>query len=172
MQGGAKTFFKCYNLTMKKHERQNIIFRLLSAFFLLIVIGMVVFSSINMFTVMPQGIVLDCVAIYSLSAFCLFQIVLILVGWKKDSNLGKIAFEEGERINVFPVVMVSIGAVFGLAITVMTSVIYCLKDSPEDKINVLVILCIGLYLLMNTCIYYLYLIMFRKRAFKLEDLLK
>lgn len=157
---------------MKKHERQNIIFRLLSVFFLLVVIGMVTFTSVNIFTVMPKGIVLDCVAIYSLAAFCIFQIVIILIGWKKDSNLGKIAFEEGEKINAFPMVMVTIGAVFGTTITILTSIIYCLKDNPEDKINVLVIMCIGLYLLTNTCIYYLYLIMFRKREFKLEDLIK
>lgn len=157
---------------MKNYERRIIIFRLFSIILLFVPLIGIVISSIYLFFRSADGIVLDCVALFSTGLFCLFQIILIASGKKKESNLKKIAFEEGERINVFPLVMVLIGAAFGITITTIGSVIYMTKFDKEIRINMTIIMCIGVYLIANVLIYLLYLLMFRKREFKIEDLLK
>lgn len=157
---------------MKNYERRIIIFRLIAVFLLLFVVAAIGFSCYKMFVIMPEGIVLDSIALFSCGLFCIFQIVLIILGKKKDIALQKIAYDENEHINVFPLVMVSIGMAFAITIDTIGLIIYFTRDDLTTQMNILIIFNIGFYLFINCLIYYIFMIMFRKRKFNLEDLIK
>ena len=157
---------------MKREETKNLINRLISICLLILVIVFIVLATIKVFSLHVEGIVLDTIALIGTGLFCLFEIIVISLGKKKESHLKNIAYEESGRINVFPLVMVSIGTVFGIVICAIGTYLYFSRPENDAKANVLIIVSIGGYLLVNCIIYYIYLVMFRKKDFKLEDLIK
>ena len=157
---------------MKRHENLNVLNRIISLLLLSLDLAVAIFSIVQVISSKPEGIVLDLIALIGLSLFCLFEMIVISLGKKKDSVLQKIAFTETEKVNNFPLIMVIIATIFGLGLTILGIYVYIIKDDINIKTDILVILSIGFFLFVNCLIYYIYLIMFRKREFKMEDLIK
>lgn len=158
---------------MNLTERRNLLYRLLAALILLITAGMITFAFINVIKYETKQLALDILTLSLTSFFLLAEIVLILKGWKKDSLLYKICFEKNGKITTIPLVGVIIGTLFGLGLIALGVSVYFVRfDEVTIRISMLVILSVAVYLVTNCIIFYLYLIMFKKRDLKLEDFIK
>ena len=158
---------------MNIQERKNLTYRLIAAFILLISAFMVAFSFVAIIKIETQQLFLDILTLSLVSLFFLVEEILILKGGKKESHLYKIAFEDNGKVNGVPVIAVGIGALFGLGLLIMGVCVYFIRfNEVTIRTSMLVILSVAVYLLTNCIIYVLYLLMFRKREVRLEDLIK
>ena len=147
--------------------------RIISSLILLTSIGLSAFAIYNIFVYSPENKTLDLVALFAVVFFCIFEIIVIMKRWKKESYIYKIAFDEkGEHFNTVALVAVIIGTIFGLGISIIALVLLLTREDINVKSNVLVILSIGYFLFINCIDYYIFLIMYRNKPFKIEDLLK
>ena len=153
-------------------ERKNITFRLIASFFLLISLGVSSYALYRIITLQPEELAIMLLAGAICVLFALGQTILILKGWKKESYLYKIAFNENKHINNVPLVAVIIGTVFGLGMLSLGLSVYFIRDVPTIKASMLAVISVGSYLTVNTIIYYIYLIMFRNREINLRDFIK
>ena len=158
---------------MQQEERRNLLNRIITSLILLTSIGLSVFSIIQIFQQMPENKTLDLVALFAVSFFCVFEIIVIMRRWKKESYMYKIAFDEkGDHFNTVALIAVIIGTIFGAGITAISLYLFLTREDVQTKCNVLVILSIGYYLFINCVCYYIYILTFRKKPFKIEDLIK
>lgn len=157
---------------MNKIEKRNLIYRIIAASFLTIFLVALSLVFVKVIILSPEAIILDYIAFILTALFAVLQIIFILKGWKKDSHLYDIAFNKNETRNNVPFIAVIVGTVISLTLTIMAVILYFQRSEIEIKCNLLIIGVISLYLLTNCLIYYTYLILFRKRTFKLEDLIK
>ena len=157
---------------MKHQERRNLAYRFIATFILILVIGFVGFGFYELIKLSPEALVLDIITLSAVAFFSLFQIILIMKGWKKDSHLYDVAFNANETVNNVPLIAVIIGSIIGLGLSIVCTILFISKDDIDTKCNLLIILAISIYLFLNCVIYYIYLLIFRKRLFKVEDLLK
>ena len=158
---------------MQQEENRNLLNRIITSLILLTSIGLSSFSIVQVFQQMPENKTLDLVALFAVSFFCLFEIVVIMRRWKKESYMYKIAFDEkGDHFNTVALIAVIIGTVFGAGITAISLYLFLTREDVQTKCNVLVILSIGYYLFINCICYYIYILTFRKKPFKIEDLIK
>lgn len=158
---------------MKQQENLNLLNRIITSLILLTSIGLSAFSIVQIFQMMPENKTLDFVALFGVSFFCLFEIVVIMRRWKKESYMYKIAFDEkGDHFNTVALIAVIIGTIFGLGISIIGLYLFLSREDIQTKCNVLIILSIGYYLFINCVCYYIYILMFRKKPFKIEDLIK
>ena len=112
---------------MHIQERKNILFRIIATCILVLSLSIDAYGIYKIATFRPEAIVLDIIAIGATIIFCIFEIIVILRGGKKDSNLYKIAFDEKDRVNSVAFVAVLIGTSIGLALTILSIVVYFLK---------------------------------------------
>ena len=157
---------------MNIQQRRVIAWRLISSFILLIDVAIAIYSLIQSILFNTEDKVITIIALIATTLFCLFEIVIILIGGKKVSNLQKIAFTETDAVNNVPLIAVIVGSVFGIGLVALSISVYFIREEINIKIAMLVILSIGVYLLLNCIVYYLYLIFFRKREFNIRNLLK
>ena len=158
---------------MNIQERKNLTYRLIAAFILLITAGIVAFSFVVIIKIETKQLFLDILTLSLVSLFLIVEEILILKGGKKESHLYKIAFEDNGKVNGVPVIAISIGALFGLGLIIMGVCVYFIRyDEVTIRTSMLVILSVATYLLTNCIIYGIYLLMFRKREVRLEDLIK
>ena len=158
---------------MQQEENRNLLNRIITSLILLTSIGLSVFSIFQVFQQMPENKTLDLVALFAVSFFCIFEIIVIMRRWKKESYMYKIAFDEkGDHFNTVALIAVIIGTIFGAGITAVSLYLFLARDDVQTKCNVLVILSIGYYLFINCICYYIYILTFRKKPFKIEDLIK
>ena len=158
---------------MQQEENRNLLNRIITSLILLTSIGLSVFSIVQVFQQMPENKTLDLVALFAVSFFCIFEIIVIMRRWKKESYMYKIAFDEkGDHFNTVALIAVIIGTIFGAGITAVSLYLFLARDDVQTKCNVLVILSIGYYLFINCICYYIYILTFRKKPFKIEDLIK
>ena len=158
---------------MQQEENRNLLNRIITSLILLTSIGLSVFSIIEVFKKNPENKTLDLVALFAVSFFCLFEIIVIMRRWKKESYIYKIAFDEkGDHFNTVALIAVIIGTIFGVGITAISLYLFLTREDVQTKCNVLVILSIGYYLFINCICYYIYILTFRKKPFKIEDLIK
>ena len=158
---------------MQQEENRNLLNRIITSLILLTSIGLSVFSIIEVFKKSPENKALDLVALFAVSFFCLFEIIVIMRRWKKESYIYKIAFDEkGDHFNTVALIAVIIGTIFGVGITAISLYLFLTREDVQTKCNVLVILSIGYYLFINCICYYIYILTFRKKPFKIEDLIK
>ena len=158
---------------MQQEENRNLLNRIITSLILLTSIGLSSFSIVQVFQQMPENKTLDLVALFAVSFFCLFEIVVIMRRWKKESYMYKIAFDEkGDHFNTVALIAVIIGTIFGAGITAISLYLFLTREDVLTKCNVLVILSIGYYLFINCICYYIYILTFRKKPFKIEDLIK
>lgn len=158
---------------MQQEERRNLLNRIITSLILLTSIGLSTFSIVQVFEQMPENKTLDLVALFAVSFFCVFEIIVIMRRWKKESYMYKIAFDEkGDHFNTVALIAVIIGTIFGTGITAISLYLFLTREDVQTKCNVLVILSIGYYLFINCVCYYIYILTFRKKPFKIEDLIK
>ena len=157
---------------MKREENLNLLNRVISIALLLLPLGLVIFALYKVFTLSPEAIVLDAIALIATGLFTIFEMIVVGIGGKKESHLQKIAFEENGNVNMFPMIMIIIGTIFGLGLSVMGLILYLTKEDVTAKTNILIILAIGFYLFINCVIYFIFVLFFRKREFNIKDLLK
>ena len=72
-----------------------------------------------------------------------------------------------------PLIAVIVGNAFGLGLLALGISVYFVRyDDVTIRTSMLVILSVAVYLITNCLIYYLYILMFRKKEVRLEDLIK
>ena len=158
---------------MNIQERKNLTYRLIAALILLISGAMAAFSFVVVIKIETKQLFLDILTLSLVSLFLLVEEILVLKGGKKESHLYKIAFEDNGKVNGVPLIAVGIGALFGLGLVILGVCVYFIRyDEVTIRTSMLVILSVAVYLLTNCIIYILYLLMFRKREVRLEDLIK
>lgn len=157
---------------MNLFERKNVLFRLVAAVLLLTDIGLAVFATLTVINFQIEGITLALIATVLTGAFALLQSIFTLKGWKKESFLYKICFNDNKKVNTAPLIAVSIGTLISLTLLILSLVIWFTKSQPKDLTSVLVIMVVAVYLLANCIIYYFYLFLFRDKPINLKDFIK
>ena len=157
---------------MNIQEKRSLAWRIVSSVLLLCSMALSIFNFVKVITMDYADIALILISLGIAAVFALFQIVIILKGGKKESNLQKIVFNQNGSVNTLPIFAVGIGTVLGLGITSLGTAVYFIKEEVFTKMAMLVVLSIGTYLLVNCIIYFIYLIMFKKREFNIYDLIK
>lgn len=154
-------------------EKRNLTYRLISSIIVLLSLGLMIYTLILVIQLQPKELVLDMIAIIFAMFLLISEEIILLRGWTKDSNLYKIAFNDNTTINNIPLIAVSVGTAFGLGLLALGISVYFVRFSDISiRTSMLVILSIAAYLLVNCIIYFFYVIYFKKREFKLEDLIK
>ena len=158
---------------MNIQERKNLTYRLLASLILLISGGMIAYAFIVVFQIERNQLFLDIVTLGTTAFFLLAELFFILKGGKKESNLYKIGFNDNGKLNNVPLIAVLVGTVFGLGLIALgVSVYFVQYEDVTVRTSMLVVLSVAVYLVTNCLIYYLYLLMFRKKEVRLEDLIK
>lgn len=157
---------------MNFEEKKNVIFRLIACFLLLIPFSLMILGLIHVLKTLVEGYIISIIALMLSMAFLALEFVVILKGWKRESTLYKIAFNENQHINNVPLVAVCIGTALGIGLLALSISVYFLRNSEPFKSSMLVVLSIATFLLLNCVIYYIYLIMFKKRPLNLRNFIK
>ena len=157
---------------MNIEQRRVLGYRFLASGLLLLPIGVMIFSLLQVIVMQPEDIALNIVALSASGVFNLFEIIVIMKGWTKESNLMKISFLENGDVNNVPLIAVIVGSVFGTGLCTLGTVVYFLNDKVSARCAMLVILTIASYLLINCIIYFIFLLFFRKREIDLRDFIK
>lgn len=157
---------------MNYSEKKNILYRFISVGILLVSLLVDAFALYNAFTLGAKDKYLTISGLFICAAFTILEFVVILKGWKKDSNLYKIAFNESDHVNNVPLIAVIVGTVFGIGLMILSVVIYCTKTEIDTKNAMSIIMAISVYLVANCLIYYIFLLMFRKKPLSIKDLIK
>ena len=119
-----------------------------------------------------EDLVLNCIAIAVAALFALLEVYVNLRKPKKESLLFQICFNENQKINTIPLFAVGISTLFGLGLLAMSLAVYFIREEIRNKAAMLVVLAIAAYLLINCALYWLYVLVFRKKPFNVKDLLK
>ena len=157
---------------MNSSERKVVTFRLISAFLILLSLGFVgyVFSYVIMTDSSNKVVsIITCVVA---SLFMILEIIGVLYRWRKESYLYRIAFNNNETINNIPLIPIGIFFLFGTGLIIMGSVLNVTKDGEPFISTSLIVIAVGLYVVLNCFIYYLYVFMYKKREVNLKDLIK
>lgn len=157
---------------MNFEEKKNVIFRLVACFLLLAPLSIIILGLIHVFQVLADGYIISIIALMLTAAFLLLEFVVILKGWKKENSLYKIAFNENQNINNVPLIAVIVGTVFGVGLLALSVSVYFIRNTEPFKTSMLVVLSIASYLLVNCIIYFIYLIVFKKRPLNLRNFIK
>ena len=158
---------------MNFEEKKNLIYRILASLILLITAGMLTFAYIKVIRDEKAQLFLDLVTLTMTSFFLIVEVILILRRGKKESFLFKIAFEPNERVNHVPLIAVAFGCLFGLGLIAMGVSVYFVRyNEVSIRTSMLVVISVATYLVTNCLIYFLYLLMFKKRGVKLENFIK
>ncbi len=157
---------------MNVETRKILTYRFVSSILLLLNLGFVGYISSYIFQTKSQNQIVSVIACIFTAVFIIFEIILILRGWKKELILYKIAFNPNDKVNNVPLIAVGIGSLFGVGLLIMGILLNVLKHVEPNITTSLVIIAIAIYLLINCMIYFLYVIMFKKREVRLEDFIK
>lgn len=157
---------------MNFQERKNVLFRLISSFLISGVLGFDIYVAIYIFSHKSSNQILSGVGCILAALMMIFETILILRGWGKESVLYKIAFNPNDKLNNVPFIAVWVATVFGVGLTILGSLLNVLKHEEPFITSSFVIIVVAIYLLVNCIIYFLYCFMFKKREIKLEDFIK
>ena len=158
---------------MNIRVRKILTFRWVAALFLLMSIGLSSFALAKVIMSKPEKLIIDCIALGLVIAFAIGQIILILRGWKKESHLIDIAFNTDYTVNKLALVLVIVGTTIAVGLNILTIIVLCTRDNTPAVINsMFIIMSISTYLLLNCSIYFLFVILFKKRELTLEDYAK
>ena len=157
---------------MNVSERKIVTFRLISSFMILLNLGFTIFVMYYSITNISQNQTVNIVSCVFSSLLMIFEIIFILRGWKKESQIYKIAFNTNERINNVPLIAISVFFVFGLGLIVLSTLLNVYKHFEPNISTSFSILNIAIYLVINCLIYYLYCLMYKKREVNLRSLIK
>lgn len=157
---------------MNASERKIVAFRLISSFMILLNLGFAIFVMYYSITNISQNQTVNIVSCVFSSLLMIFEIIFILKGWKKESQIYKIAFNTNERINNIPLIAISVFFVFGLGLIILSTLLNVYKHFEPNISTSFSILNIAIYLVINCLIYYLYCFMYKKREVNLRSLIK
>ena len=157
---------------MNAAERKIVSFRLISSFMILLNLGFAAFVMYYNIVTVTKNQTVNIVSCVFSSLLMIFEIVFILRGWKKESQIYKIAFNRNERINNVPLIMVSVFFVMGLGLILLSTLLNVYKHFEPNISTSFSILNIAIYLCVNCLIYYLYCFMYKKREVNLKSLIK
>lgn len=157
---------------MNASERKIVAFRLISSFMILLNLGFAIFVMYYSITNISQNQTVNIVSCVFSSLLMIFEIIFILRGWKKESQIYKIAFNTNERINNIPLIAISVFFVFGLGLIILSTLLNVYKHYEPNISTSFSILNIAIYLVINCLIYYLYCFMYKKREVNLRSLIK
>ncbi len=157
---------------MNASERKIVAFRLISSFMILLNLGFNIFVMYYSITNISQNQTVNIVSCVFSSLLMIFEIIFILRGWKKESQIYKIAFNTNERINNVPLIAISVFFVFGLGLIILSTLLNVYKHFEPNISTSFSILNIAIYLVINCLIYYLYCFMYKKREVNLRSLIK
>ena len=157
---------------MNIEERRNLTYRLISSVIVFLNLGFVAYCLYFISTSPNQNQIISIIACCFAALMMIFEIVLLLRGGKKESAMSKIVFNPNGRINNVPLIAVSVFCAFGVGLIILGTLLNGMKHVEPYISSSLVILIVAVYLVCNCIVYYLYCLMFKKREFKLEDLLK
>ena len=157
---------------MNFEEKKNVNFRIISGVLLVIPLAIIVLGLVHIFQTFADGYIISIIALMLAGAFLILELIVLLKGWKKENSLYKIAFNENQKVNNVPLIAVIVGTVFGVGLTALAISVYFIKDAEPQKTSMLVVLSIASYLLINCIIYYIYLVMFKKRPINLKKFIK
>lgn len=148
------------------------LFRLIATLLLLIPLGIAIWFLIMFVKSDAASFGLHIFTSAVVIFFLTFQIFLLLRNIKKDLIIYYIAFNENKSVNKTALIFVSIGAVLGLAVSIISGVFYFIVTQPGQKEAMLLLFEIFIFLLVNTGLFLLFTLMFKQKEFKIEDLLK
>ena len=157
---------------MNFEEKKNVIFRLIASFLLLVPLTIIILGLIHLFKTLAEGYILSIIAFMLTAAFLMLEMVVILMGWKKENSLAKIAFNENQNINNVSLIAVIVGTVLGVGLTALSISVYFIRNAEPFKTSMLVVLSISSYLLINCIIYFIYILIFKKRPLNLKNFIK
>lgn len=157
---------------MNAAERKIVSFRLISSFMILLNLGFAIFVMYYSITNISQNQTVNIVSCVFSSLLMIFEVIFILKGWKKESQMYKIAFNTNERINNVPLIAISVFFVFGLGLIILSTLLNVYKHFEPNISTSFSILNIAIYLVVNCLIYYLYCLMYKKREVNLRSLIK
>ena len=157
---------------MNASERKIVTFRLISSFMILLNLGFTIFVMYYSITNISQNQTVNIVSCVFSSLLMIFEIIFILRGWKKESQIYKIAFNTNERINNVPLIAISVFFAFGLGLIILSTLLNVYKHFEPNISTSFSILNIAIYLVINCLIYYLYCLMYKKREVNLRSLIK
>lgn len=157
---------------MNFEEKKNVTFRLIACGLLIIPLALIVLGLIHVFKTLASGYILTIIAFMLTAAFLLLEFVVMIRGWKKESSLYSIAFNENKKVNNVPLIAVIVGTVFGVGLLALSITVFFTKNEEPIKTSMLVVLSIGSYLLINCFIYFIYTIMFKNRPVDLKKFIK
>ena len=153
-------------------HRKNLIYRLVAGLLVFFSGAMAGFSIYSIMTGESKSKVLPYIACGVVLLFVLFEAVLLWKGGKKDLALNKISFNENRTINTVPLIAVFVGTAFGLGLLILCLVLYFTREGEPYRTSSLVILSIVTYLLANCLVYFLDLIVFKKREVDLQKMIR
>ena len=158
---------------MNIQEKHNVLFRLISCSLILSDLGLMIYTLILIIQLQPEQMWLNIATVALAIIFIVFELILFIMGGKKDSFLYKIIFNENKHINNVPLIAAGVASAVGLGLIVLGTVVYFLRfNEVMHRINMLVIICVASYLVVNCLILFIYAIIFKDRPVKLEDLIK
>ena len=157
---------------MNFQERKNVTFRLISSATILGVLGFDIYIFIYIITHKTNHQIVSAIGCILAALMMIFECYILLRGWKKESGLYKIAFNPNDKLNNVPFIAVCVFGVFGVGLVILGTLLNVLKHEEPFITSSFVIILVATYLLVNVLIYFLYCIMFKKRAIKLEDFIK
>lgn len=154
-------------------KRKTIIFRLLTALSLVLSLPYLISMIVLLFQEQESDGLFGQLSLIIIAAFTLAEIIILLKNIKKELLLFQIAFNENKAVNKVPLIIANVLLVLSLAIF-LTGMIISLKQdtAPELLTAGRVLGPIGLIAFLNCLIYDIYVILYRQRRFRIEDLLK
>lgn len=153
--------------------RKIIAYRLIAIASLLVSVGLSSYALAVVIMAKASNLILNCIALGLTIAFAIAQIILISSGKKKESKLIDIAFNNDYTVNKLGLVIVLVGTTIGVALDVLSIIVLCVRENTATvTCSMFIIMAISSYLILNCLIYFVFLILFRKKELTLEDYAK
>ena len=146
-----------------KSEKKNIIFRITLIVLLLVSFFLNGFAVGMLVRFQPDDYIFSIIVIAVLSLFGAFELSMTLVNFKKEPSLKKISYTERGYFNYIPFIAVSLGMLIALGLSITGICLYFIREEIVVKSNSLVLLAVGFFLLINCLVYYLYVLMNKKK---------
>lgn len=157
-----------------KTTTKNILFRLLTITSLLAILAVLILFLIKLFGLNSDNVFLiNIIGLIGVAIFLLIETAMLLVNIKKQIIFHALIFNEhNSTINWPAFIVANIGLGIGLTLSITGLVLYFTSNNLDIVTSAMVIVPIGLFLLFNCVMYDVYVLLFKQRKLKPEDLIK
>ena len=153
-------------------ERRNLTYRILASLVILLNLGFVGFCMSYVAVTPTRDQTITLIGCVFAAVLMIGEIVLLLRGGKQEPLLYKVFFNPNGRLNNVPLVFISVFCVIGVGLLLLGTLLNVFRHFEPNITISLFVLLVAVYLISNCLIYYLFCIMFKKKEFKLEYLIK